>query len=66
MTDTLLTIFARRIAPLPMDARGPILAAYDCYLRGHIKEGFEVLGLPHTSQGAPDLRAAIEARVTHA
>lgn len=63
MTDTLARLFAQRVAHLTMDERGRLIAAYDCYLRGHIAEGFEVLGMSVQGQAAKDLLNVINVMV---
>jgi len=60
MPNALTRAFAQRIAHLTLDARGPLLAAYDCYLAGHVPEGLACLGIDYTGQTAPDLLVAIE------
>jgi len=61
--DILISHFRTRLTVLRMDERGPLLAAYECYLTGHIAEGFALLGIAYTGQSAAALKAALDAAV---
>lgn len=58
--NALQSAYAARLTSKPADVRMILIRAYAEYLAGHIPEGFALLGVPYTGQGATALRAALE------